>query len=624
MCGIAGIIGDGATRFRENVQAMLDAMPHRGPDGEGVWSSSSDQCVLGHRRLSILDLSERAAQPMASADGRFAISYNGECYNYRELRDQLRKAGCAFRSSGDTETVLQVLATQGVSALSRLNGMFAIAFWDERNRRLTLARDRFGQKPLYWTRIKQSRVIVFASEVRALLASGLVERRVCRQGLAGYLSHGSCPGPETILQDVQLLPPASMLSIDGYTRLQIEPYWRPSKARLPADDASLRDALVKAVERHLLSDVDVGLFLSGGVDSSVLVGAARRCQTSPVTTLTVTFPDQPQQCEGRHARHIADQHGSKHIEVPITQQDSLELVQSAVHATDQPTIDGVNTYLVSHAARSAGLSVAISGLGADELFGGYSTFVDVPRMLSASGWCRGASLFPNWASRRGSFRSRKIAKLIDFFDSPQTVFSAYITRRRLLTSRQVQLIAPGLTQPAWLSGLCNQRQADLERITKELPVADAVGLLELDVYMSQTLLRDTDIMGMAHSLEVRVPFLDNEFSEMALAQPTESRLPKQVRKWRLIDACGQWLPEQNWRRRKQGFTLPWDHWLSGRLCDPIGSQLQWLSHHTDLFDANTLSILWNRYLRHPAKVGWSRIWMLYVLACYLQRHQLTV
>jgi asparagine synthase (glutamine-hydrolysing) len=621
MCGIAGILATNAAEHSDAVQRMLRAVAHRGPDGSGQWASPSGRCLLGHRRLAILDLTAGAAQPMLTPTERFALSYNGECYNFRELRAKLTSAGETIHSSGDTEVVLHCLAQRGDVALTELNGMFALAFWDEQAGRLLLARDRFGQKPLYWIRFRDG--VLFASEVRALLASGLVPRRLNPSALRSFLCHGSVQGPETLVADVQLLPRACALDC----RLGREPkesiYWQPSRNKYPASTDELREVFLQAVQRHLISDVPTGVFLSGGVDSSAIAAAAGRAASGGVTSLAVVFPEQPEQSEAQYSRLVAQSAGTRHIEVPVADRDMLAMLDESLAAQDQPSIDGVNTYIVSKAARQAGLTVALSGIGGDELFGGYSSFEGTPRLLRMRRLLEPVRQPLGWLLRRGQLFDRRRSKIGDLLAAPRKLSAAYVVRRRLFSSHQVRALLPRTAGPGWLSGLPSQREAELDSLAAESDPADAIGNLELECYMGQTLLRDSDVMGMACSLEIRAPFLDKDFANLVLTQSASTRHRRHVRKWRLIEALGDLLPDVTWRRRKQGFTLPFETWLLRSLRERVGQELSTLTTCCSLFAGQRVQQLWDDFVHNPAAIGWSRPWALFLLGAYLNQHKLT-
>lgn len=620
MCGIAGIFGEGAVQHTDAVRRMVEAVIHRGPDDEGLFVSPSGNCVLGHRRLAVLDISDAASQPMVSADGHRVLVYNGECYNYRELRNGLFKSGESVSSSGDTEVVLRLLVRDGISLLPRMNAMFALAFWDEREQTLLLARDRYGQKPLYFTRI--GRMVIFASEVRSLLASGLVPRKVDLHAIHGYLAYGAVQEPYTIVSRVSILRPGSymQLALDGTE--EPEPYWAHSIKKQSVSPPDLRASFVSAVERHLISDAPLGLFLSGGIDSSAVLAAAARSSRSGVKTLTLVFPEQPHQSEAEYAKQMAAFVGTDHTEIPISGNDLLKLLPHALDAMDQPTSDAINTYIVSYAAHQAGLKVALSGLGGDELFGGYPAFRDVAKILrlrQVLGALRGpGAKLLEWC---GPY-SIKAAKVAEILDAPADVLCAYLTRRRFFSSRQIGKLIPDLVNQNWDSGLSQGFFAQLQEIVKGRETNDTVGLLEMRTYMGQMLLRDSDVMGMAHSLEIRLPFLDADFSSCALALEPQARVPRDIPKWRFVEALDNWLPKEIVHRPKQGFTLPFRDWMLCELKHQVFEGICGLLRVCEPMQKDVLFGLWDRFLAQPEKIGWLRPWSLFVLGCYLERHRL--
>jgi len=622
MCGIAGIVGPQSAEHVDAVQQMLQVMRHRGPDAEGVWISRAGNCVLGHCRLAVLDLSRAAAQPMLTPDGRFAFSYNGECYNYRELRQDLQREGERFTSSGDTEVVLRFLARHGHLGLHSLNGMFALAVWDEREQRLLLARDRFGQKPLYWTRANGH--LLFASEVRALLASGLVPRRANPNGVLSFLCQGAVQGPETIVAGVSLLSSAGHLLLAPGREPEIGVYWAPPLDKQPLSPAALQDLLVEVVQRHLVSDVPIGLFLSGGIDSSALAAAVSRLRRSRLRSLAVVFPEEPAQSEIDHSRRMASFVGTDHTEIAMSGQEMLGLLPHAMDAMDQPTLDAVNTFIVSAAARQLGLTVALSGLGGDELFGGYPSFRDVPHAMTRAITSPAIRRILRQMLPRTRGYHKGHGKLMDLLDAPSGLVPAYLVRRRVFSTRQMRAMAPQLMGPEWHAGLTADSVRELEALIGTRHPADAVGLLEMSVYLGQMLLRDADVMGMAHSLEIRVPFLDAEFASAVLRLDPEVRIPRRVPKHALVAMVADWLPRENWCRPKQGFTLPFEKWLQCELRTQVADQLAELHRTASVFSGPEIRRLWSGFLARPKSVGWTRPWTLYVLSRYVAKQALTI
>ncbi len=621
MCGVAGIVGPDAFQYKETVKVMLESMRHRGPDGEGLYVAPSGLCVLGHRRLSILDLTDAASQPMLTDNNRFAFVYNGELYNFTNLKNELQDSGERFHSSGDTEVLLKLLVRHGEQVLPRLNGMFAFALWDEQNRRLLLARDRFGQKPLYLTKV--GNLWLFASEVRALLATGIVQREADPTGVLSFLAYGSVQEPATIVKGVSLLPKASyrIITADGVNGSLS--YWsQPASARLEYSQETLRSTFEKAVERHMISDAPIGLFLSGGIDSSAVTMAAAHTIASSVCTLTVMFPDQPGYSETDYAKRVAALAGTDHHEVPVCGKDILAALPAALQAMDQPSVDGINTYIVSLAARQVGLKAVLSGLGGDELFGGYPTFRDVPRALRIQSLLKPVEGLIHKVVGLGEDFSRINGKILDLVDSTNDLTDTYLARRRLFTSGQVRQLISNGTEHSWTDGVSDARLRALSDIITGRSLPDAICLLEMDLYMGQTLLRDSDVMGMAHGVEIRLPFLDADFSSYSFALGPEARIPHPYPKHLFVRAFADVLPIQNVDRRKQGFTLPFQEWLVNELRNEVQHGIESLGHQSPFFKEGSLQRLWQIFCRRPKSVGWTRPWSLFVLDSYLRANGL--
>ncbi len=618
MCGIAGIVGRNASDCRDAVAAMVSALGHRGPDGEGIWVAPSGRCVLGHRRLAILDLSESAAQPMIDESDRRALTYNGEIYNFRDFRKRLVAQGIRLRSRGDTEVLFRLLCDRAERILPELNGMFAFGFWDEDRARLVLARDRFGQKPLYY--FSDGGRLVFASEIRALLCSGLVPKRMNRDALRGYLAYGAVQGPETILEGVRLLGPGRYLAWEREAIEKTVTYWVPGVEKREIGDGEIREELSNAVARHLVSDAPIGVFLSGGVDSSAVAAAAvRASEEKGVVSLAVVYPDCPELSERTFARRMAKHAGTDHHEVEISGSEILARLPDVLGAMDQPTMDAVNTWVVSRAARETGLKVALSGLGGDELFGGYPSFRDVPRMLRLQRRIDGLRSPLSSAARRFlGIRGEKLAEMLCADD----LVGVYLARRRLFTRAGMERIAPGLSDAGRDHDLPAELSEELREMTGHRKIPDAVGILEMFSYMNQVLLRDSDVMGMSFGLEIRMPFLDAEFSRLVMDADASVRIPGRVAKHALIRAMGDWILPEVASRRKMGFTMPFADWMRKELRGEVRSGLEFLSESRLGFDGDAMIGLWTRFLEDSSGAGWARPWSLYVLSRYIREQAL--
>jgi asparagine synthase (glutamine-hydrolysing) len=591
MCGIAGLVrAEGlAPDDPAAVRRMTSAQLHRGPDADGFYMDS--HAALGHRRLSIIDLSDAAAQPMSNEDGTVWLAYNGEIYNYRELRGQLVSKGHSFRSQSDTEAIVHGYEEWGIEGLlERLRGMFAFGLYDSR-RGLILARDRMGIKPLYY--FVSGGTLLFASEVRALLASGAVPNQRDPKALAGFLLAGSVPSPLTIVEGVRCLPPGHYLTWkDGAVALQ--KYWDLGfESGDPAAD--LREKLEDAVSRHLVSDVPLGVFLSGGVDSAALVALARRARRTELKTLTVVF-EQRDLSEGHAAREIANRFETDHQEVLVTEDDFRRELPSIFAAMDQPTNDGVNTYFVSKAARQTGLTVVLSGLGGDEVFWGYRHYRwlngGLPWLQRCPAPARKALV--NGAAAFGSLRGRENWSRLGYLNRDVSSKEVYLSIRGFFGPQQV----------ARLLGLKEIRTACLD--TDGPPGVNGFNYLEFKRYMHDQLLRDTDTFSMAHSLEVRVPFLDHTIVEYAARVEPAHKVANGINKPLLVNAVDDPLIREAAARSKQGFSFPMDRWMKR-----YAGELEEMSRGSDCVDGGEVRALWKGF--RGGRLHWSRAWALAVL-----------
>jgi asparagine synthase (glutamine-hydrolysing) len=568
MCGIAGFVptpGLSEAFAQQAVRRMTARMSRRGPDAEGLWTGAG--VVLGHRRLAIIDLNARANQPMMSADGRYAIVFNGEIYNFRELRRELELEGVAFRTTSDTEVLLTLYARERERMLPRLRGMFAFAIWDTRSHELFLARDPYGIKPLYYTATKEG--LLFASQVKSLLVSGLVSSVREPAGLAGFYLWGSVPEPWTIFRDVFALPAGHCLWVRaGVVETpvcwhDIRAHWQGVRCETSAHDLQERvqEAVTDSVRAHLVADVPMSVFLSGGIDSGVIAGLASELGAH-VEGITIGF----EEFAGRHddevpaARSIAAHYGLKHHVRMISRTEFENDIPHILAAMDQPSIDGVNTWFASKAATEHGFKVVLSGIGGDELFFGYSSFRQIPpraalgRLLAsipgAMALVRGpCAAIAKWCSQP------KLAGVPEFFGSLE---GQYFLRRGLFLPTEL---------PALLGvDMAREGLARLGGFPPGMKSAQArdgvstVGLLESTHYLRNQLLRDSDWASMGHSLELRTPFVDVKLLEML--GPVVSSFSGVVGKMMLAQSPGTHLPESIVNRPKTGFTLPMAKWLS--------------------------------------------------------------
>ena len=585
MCGVAGIFAYHYPALpvdRDELRLIRDHMSARGPDGFGEWFSEDGRVGLGHRRLSIIDLSEGGAQPMRSQCGRYVISFNGEIYNYRELRKQLEAKGCIFKSESDTEVLLHLYADVGVDMFKRLRGMFAFGLWDEAAGKVLLARDPYGIKPLYvaddgWT-------CRFASQVKALTASPKITKTSDPAGVAGFYLLGSVPEPYTVFREIRCLEAGhyQWITSAGAERpvqySSIADTWtasREAEVALTSEDAqeAIRDALRDSVRAHLIADVPVGAFLSAGIDSGALVGMMRDCSEQPIKTITLGFTEfrgtanDETQLASEVARLYRTEHSVRMVDFAEFASDLPKILQ----AMDQPSIDGVNTWFVCKAAQDAGLKVAVSGVGGDELFGGYPSFRDVPKLVRAAmipGAVPGLGrAFEAVGSQLAQWFPRIPAKAAGLMRYGGSWSGAWFLKRGLFLPSELPQVM-GVEEAR--EGL---RRLDLEdHIASKLPLSGAdaftkVAALEANLYMRNQLLRDTDWASMAHSLEVRTPLVDVELlRRVAVLRPQIE--PQHFNKQILAKAPSRKLPDVLTSRPKTGFTTPVATWQRAMVAPP--------------------------------------------------------
>jgi asparagine synthase (glutamine-hydrolysing) len=644
MCGICGIISlvnqPLSPDFLQKIGQMNDALAHRGPDDAGLWHD--DIVALGQRRLSIIDVSAAGHQPMLSADKQTVITFNGEIYNYQDLKKQTPQYN--YQSHSDTETLLAVYQKEGTTMLSKLNGMFAFAIWDEQAKSLLIARDHLGIKPLYYFVHKD--YLIFASEIRALLASDLVPRHLNKYALNDYLKHQTVYAPHTLVEGISMLLPGHFMAIkEG--KIKIEKYFdvgseisdfgsAPSKfdfdvefgggtseIRNPKSEIEklVRQTLREAVDRQMMSDVPFGAFLSGGIDSSVVVGLMREVTSGDIDTFTVSFAEK-QFDEAPYARAIAERFHTKHHEIRLSPNDFLDSLPDALDALDHPSGDAVNTYIVAKATREQGIKMALSGLGGDELFAGYQIFTQSERLQKLGFLNHIPQVVRHSAGQllkkvTPSVQSQKIADVL----SLDTInpMSAYPIFREIFNTEQRQtLLKNGYANPN-------------VQIPNSIPIAQhpnvpiahlysQVSAAEMSGYMQNVLLRDSDQMSMAHALELRVPLLDVELVKLVL------RIPDAFKKGigskpLLVAAVSDLLPPSLFDRPKMGFVLPFDRWMRNELRDFCAVHINRLADRPE-FQSIAIKQLWVSFLAQKKGVSWSRLWTLVALSHWLHKNGL--
>ncbi len=562
MCGIAGIFayGDHASMVDSNeLLRIRERMIKRGPDGAGLWMSDDKRVGLAHRRLAIIDLSGAARQPMVSADGRFHIVFNGEIYNYRQLRSELQKKGAIFRTHSDTEVLLQLYQHYGSGMCTLLRGMYAFAIWDSLQQCLFLTRDPFGIKPLYIA--DDGQTLRFASQVKALLAGGAINKDIDPEGEYGYRIWGCVPEPHTLYKDIRAIAPGTWILLhrnglrehhqfDSVDRMLNDSGSAPVTTQTACDPAmTLRAALLDTVRHHLIADVPVGIFLSAGIDSATLTALTTEAG-SALRTITLGFEEYRGTAgdETLLARKVADHYGTQHQTVWITRRDFEEAFDQFIDDMDQPSIDGFNTWFVARAAAQCGLKVAISGLGGDEFFGGYPSFSQLPTIRKLAQPFVAVPGLGKWARMLGApllrhFTSEKYAGVLEYGGTWE---GAYLLRR-------------ALHMPWELSPAGHHSTVSADDIYTRFDHPHAiVSFMESTRYMRNQLLRDADWAGMAHSIELRVPLVDTALVRTIAHLRRDGVI---ATKQDLACAAHPPLPAPLADRPKSGFTVPVHEWL---------------------------------------------------------------
>lgn len=618
MCGITGIYGYKTRSSAESqVRAMNQAIAHRGPDDEGIWSS--DHCVLGHRRLSIIDTSSAGHQPFFSADRKIVVVFNGEIYNYLELKRELSE-DYPFATASDTEVIIAAYKKWGIHCVEHFLGMFAFALYDQDKNETYLVRDRLGIKPLYIADTSEG--FLFASEIRAILKTGLVSKKASLQAVSDYLRYQTVHAPHTIIEGVGMLMPGHYMRLTSEGRTTTC-YWDLTKNAGRISDGedparvrkNIADILRSAVEIRMRADVSFGAFLSGGIDSSVVVGLMSRISTHKVRTFSITFHEKEFD-ESTYSSLIAKKFNTDHTAIQVRASHFLDLVPEALAAMDHPSGDGPNTYVVSKVTRESGIKMALSGLGGDEVFAGYSIFTRIASLESKKWLTAIPSPFLSVGGKmlrrlRPSVASEKIAASLS---SGKTDFEHfYPVSRMVLLDPDVRRLLRGETLPP------NVVKGMVSEISKSsLPLLSKVSVAEMETYMQNVLLRDTDQMSMAHALEVRVPFLDHRLVEYVLGVSDPLKYPHSPKEL-LTSSVGDLLPREIIDRPKMGFTFPWAYWMKNELRTFCEENLHALSQ-LEVIDASAVDKIWQRFIKGDKLITWSRVWPMVVLGHWVKQH----
>ena len=611
MCGIAGMLTPSLQSSTDRyIHLMQTALEHRGPDDRGIYLSANRDAALVHTRLAILDFSQNGHQPMSINDQRYWITFNGEIYNFLELRKQLEKEGETFFSHTDTEVILKLYAKYGERCVDFLRGMFAFAIWDDRQQVCFMARDPLGIKPFYYW--YQGSTLIFASELRTILSTGIVPKQLSPMGLYTYLTNGSVSEPLTIIENVKILEAGNYL-IWKSGSLQQKRYWEISFDSVSSSKndgvsesiATTRLALLDSVKYHFISDVPVGVFLSGGIDSTAIVAIAKQIQQQELRTFSVVFNEEKWN-EGAIAKRVAQDFGTLHTEYLVTADVGKSLLPEFWRSLDQPTIDGFNTFCVSQLAHQQGMKVVLSGLGSDELFGGYGTFQRVPKIAQQ----RQNLAFVNAIAEpvgnglEKLCTSPKYRRLGAFLQKKNSMSNAYALARGVFSDGEafqlVQFYLGTQVSDRLQDDIVNFRKKENYNFQQFPTVQDQVSYLELSRYMRNQLLRDSDVMSMKWGLELRVPFVDSHLFKAISQIPSAIRL--QTSKKLLTNAVPE-IPDYIINRPKRGFTIPFERWI----------EQDW---HTDTMDIKIPS-----HIPLPPQ-QWYRRWSLVVLQNWLQEMSL--
>ena len=590
MCGIAASVTTGARALPLD----LSLLSHRGPDGSGEWRSPDGRVWMGHTRLAIIDLSPTGAQPMHDPETGSVIIFNGEIYNHAQLRDEMRGSGVKWAGTSDTETLLAAYRLWGEGFLKRLKGMFAFLIYDKPRNRLFAARGPLGIKPLYYETSNGGMRI--ASEIRPLIAG--TRRAISRNGISSYLQWGSCPETEFLFPEIKMLPAGHSMIISPDGSVDVRRFWpREKYSPVPTDGApaEVRRLLERSIREHLVSDVPVATFLSGGIDSSVITAlTAQAMGSAQLKTFCVGFPHR-QYDETPVAAEVAQRYNTDHYRIEVGDDEAIALVQEAVQKMDVPSVDAINTFIVSKKVADLGIKVALSGLGSDELFGGYPSFRDVPRL-------RLLSMLPKAIRRLGSRFGKLGARLADLPDGDLNAIA--IWRRRLWSDRMLLNAGLPISPLEFLPPpeVCD----DFARIS----------WVELSTYMRQMLLRDSDQMSMAASIELRVPFLDTDLVDYLLGLPSRAKTRYPGSKGLLVEACRDLLPERVYKRQKMGFELPVDLWMRGPLEEFSRTGLREVERWA-LLAPGSIERLQKQFM--DRQIHWTRIWSVVVLGHYLKK-----
>jgi asparagine synthase (glutamine-hydrolysing) len=617
MCGITGILHFSSLPDADNrVRQMTNAMSHRGPDAEGFYN---DDCIsLGHRRLSIIDLSDAANQPFIDTTGNFVLVFNGEIYNYLQIKHELSDYN--FTTTSDTEVLLAAFCKWGIDCVRKMEGMFAFALWDKNAETLWLARDRMGVKPLYF--FHQDNIFAFSSENRSLLFSDLISRKIDHQSLFEYLSYQSTGYPNTIVENIHELKAGTYFKLTQTSTEHIA-YWKMTSTQPigSVDPVTVRktifDKLQSAVSKRMISDVPMGAFLSGGIDSSAVVALMSLNSNTKINTFNLAFSEKEYD-ESGYAEIIARRYGTYHAKYLLRPEDFLSQVESGLDAMDSPSADGINTYVLSSAIRKAGLKVALTGIGGDELFAGYPGFMQYYNLNKLYGSYKMTGPIRKIAANALTFsksnKMMRIASMLRLGDA--SIDEVYPIIRQILSPSYIQKFIYSDFKSSSLKSQLKRSKYEMNKFGffSQFSMAEYMG------YTQHTLLKDADQMSMAVGLEIREPFFDHDLIEYVLALPDSIKYPLYPKQL-LVEALSPLLPDEIVHRKKQGFVLPWEHWMRNELFTFCDSQIKNLSQ-LEFVKEDALLQYWSRFIKKDPSVRWMELWQFVVLGRWLERNRI--
>ena len=614
MCGINGVFNHQLYHDVEiKVKSMNDLTFHRGPDFSAIYKDG--KVCLGHNRLSIIDLDDKSNQPFISNDKNVILSYNGEIYNFLELKEELSK-NYKFKTKSDTELIIAAYQTWGIQMLEKFNGMFSFALWDKLNQEFYLCRDRLGIKPLYY--VEENESIIFSSSLKAIKLFKDQQLSINKDDIVDFLRYGTIHSPNSFIDEIKSLPRASFLMASNEETFTKE-YWsffnhQNFDHNNEEPHEKIRNLILDSVDKRLMSDVPYGVFLSGGIDSSILVAAASKVSSQELNTFSIVFKDKIFD-ERKFSRTISRQYKTAHNEIEIHPDELLNQIEEPFKLMDHPTVDGINTYFISKAVHDKGFKMAISGAGSDELFSGYPVFKNALELNNKKWLYSFPPQLRKLASKlitniKPNEQSKKIGEILNLRLLELPYY--YPVFRKIFTDSDIKkIISKDIILKSSYSFQWGLKELSFKERGEKLSFLNKVSSLEIETYLQNVLLRDADQMGMANSLEIRVPFLDHRLVEYVLSLSDKLKYPQYPKKL-LVDSIKGWIPQEIIQRKKMGFVFPWEKWIKNELQDFCSESIKHLES-IHFLNFRKVELLWNNFLKGKSQVHWQQIWTLVVI-----------